>query len=61
MSRPLVALFGLPCSGKSTLVRRLSRALQLPILEELFEVWHPARRARLPEFRVGVPTYAHET
>ena len=43
MSRRFVVLSGLPCSGKSTLARRLAPALQLPvidkdcILEELYE------------------------
>jgi len=43
MSRRFVVLSGLPCSGKSTLARRLAPALRLPaidkdsILEELFE------------------------
>jgi len=56
MSRRFVVLSGLPCSGKSTLARRLAPALQLPvidkdcILEELFErrgVGDAAGRRRL--------------
>jgi len=34
MPKPFVVVSGLPCSGKSTLARRLALALDLPVIDK---------------------------